>query len=856
MNIYNVPLKEDFFESFCNFFLKKHWDAFPNFSNFLIITASSSFSIRIKREFQKSSIILPSILSLSDVDASFITINGGYKFIVDFIEYTEVSDIKYHTILFDIVKEALPTLSNTGILNYINDFIEIENYIVANDLELLDLINKQQDKLANVASSVEASLSHFFLVLYNLQNYKNKNKILSRYQKNILFIKALTRLLPYLDYKEFYICGALGTNKVQDVLLTSCLNTAKSNIVLSGLELIEDINLNATLKPLLNLVNILQLGVHNVEHITYSSTAIKGEMFVKEYSDIPSSSSDVSMHILQILKESPNAKIGIISNEFDFANFLQISLKDLGLPFYTVFVRSIGDSAIFSLFKVFLELTIRFDIVSYINFLSNSLVSCSKCDVLRYKMEIANKNYQATLPFDIGQFVCEKGKTFEGFMLTILEIFQSTLTESVQLGDDFKFFQSFIQEICLEIGSFFANDYRVYIDLFNNHLKDTKYKPDSVLSNISILSPIEARFLKFDYLFITNLNLGIFPKTKKQNKIINNYLQDLLEIRKNEDDFAWFDFISFLYKSNYTVLSYTSSLFEEETALEPSFFLLHAIETFDIKPCNFEFIIDETSNYKLNMPMPKFYPNSFPSRVFVTAIEKLMNNPYDFYVNYILKAREEKEINQKLETNEIGVAFHTAIYHFFKYKNLIDDTLFKILKSKNRLEFYEFYKDQIVKIHNHFYLETLELESKSFVKQLMEEEILLPLKLSNIEFLLCARPDRIDFYEDKVNIIDYKFISGNINQGDIESGKKLQLGLEGMIIKNLFPYYKEEDINLYYYILDIKKGEVKKQQIHFQGVDFYYKMLFELFENIKFYNYRLDDKYKCSANLARIYDFL
>ena len=72
------------------------------------------------------------------------------------------------------------------------------------------------------------------------------------------------------------------------------------------------------------------------------------------------------------------------------------------------------------------------------------------------------------------------------------------------------------------------------------------------------------------------------------------------------------------------------------------------------KTQNYNQAIDPTDR-----PLPK--PIDRPKRMSVSAIEKLMENPYGFYANYILGLKKLEPIEAQLSNREFGIATHDTI---------------------------------------------------------------------------------------------------------------------------------------------------------------------------------------------------
>lgn len=864
MSIYDIPFFGDFSKVFCNFFLERHVQNSPNFCNFLILTPSYEMSALIRQGFMGSDILMPQILATAEISIEFFISSGKGKEIEHLLDFREVSDAHYQMLLFSKIKPEVQ-YSDADILGYVQDFIEIENCIYANDSSLKDVIYASDEKMFSFAQNFQDSIQSFFKIYEMWDEFRKKNKIYTRIQKNLLLLKELTNVVKDLPFDHIYICGANGTSKIQQNLLRAVLDHKSGHVFLSGLELDQKKAMGRL--ALANLLNNLDRKRDDVIWLS-SEKSEKSRLQQKsyekdeqkidfgqilrwtEYENIPFASEDIANHIVDILGKNPESQIGVISYASDSAKFLSAFLKERGIEVYDVFVRSFAESEMFNLFKLFLHSALdRKKSEYYISFIGHPFTIFEKQKVTEYKNALKRKSVPASLPFEIFVPYCAD-ISLADFLSESFSKFQDTLILEAKLSEDCKTLERFILNTKKDAEGFVVLKSSFYPFIINHFAKSLKTKAPKKGECVQILSPEEGRNLNFDYIFITDLSQKNIPTKGKSNKIIDGYLQEILGIKKDVASFEWLDFTSFLHKGRHVFLSYNASIFAEENAKNPSHFLLHAIDSYDIKENEYRFEVSR-EEFKPEKPSPAFNSALLPKVIFVTSIETLVNNPYHFYVKHVLNLHEDDEITDEINERDLGNIFHKAIYNFFDTGGGIYSGIEKDLTLNNNLEVLEFYGDNIREIEQEFKNERQALLALPHVFQLMEEKIFLNFKCNSFEFTLGAKPDRIDFYETEVVIIDYKVRSTEISKADLASGKKLQLFLQGMMISRLYPKYTQDMIKLYYYIVDIKTGKVIRQNVNFPGVLEVEDMLKALFENLKTFEYNLEDKYSSSAHIAR-----
>ena len=227
---------------------------------------------------------------------------------------------------------------------------------------------------------------------------------------------------------------------------------------------------------------------------------------------------------------------------------------------------------------------------------------------------------------------------------------------------------------------------------------------------------------------------------------------------------------------------------------------------------------DNTSQAK-DMLLRYYHPpchylqhKDLPQEVCVTAIEKLMCDPYLYYTNHILRLKPLQSMEEEELDKLFGIVLH-EVFSIVIYKTSLNieafinefSTIVSDILIKHNLNYVvikSFWLPKFLKIAKWFWhYEQGILPNR--LRVFTEVEGWIIIDLGRIKIKLCAKMDRIDLMKDgSVNIIDYK--SGILpSNKDIKIGVAPKLPLNALIIKNGYINDElldivDEKINLYY----------------------------------------------------------
>ncbi len=339
---------------------------------------------------------------------------------------------------------------------------------------------------------------------------------------------------------------------------------------------------------------------------------------------------------------------------------------------------------------------------------------------------------------------------------------------------------------------------------------------EQAYDTVTITSLLEARLLKFDLVIIPKLNHP-FPKINNSRFFIKPTEAQKIGLPKDDVliGYTHFDLSSHLVQKSFISRSEKEANESKIPAL-----IFEKITTFrrlkardDISAKYFAWY--DLANQAMQVssalrPVPN--PKTRPDRISISGVEKLMENPYGYYAQYILGLKKIDRIDYNLSNKEFGTAIHNTIRLAQPYvaeEEYIAE--FKKIFSKelgvyaNSIIAKNFWLPRIEKIAK--WVWQYESERKDEIKEVQKEQKL-NYKFDDINVFAIA--DRIEYLKNNsVKVIDYK--TGNIPQkNEVDSGVYPQLPIEGLIVYKLS---KVNEISGEYHALKTKKDPAEIKEI-------------------------------------------
>lgn len=331
-----------------------------------------------------------------------------------------------------------------------------------------------------------------------------------------------------------------------------------------------------------------------------------------------------------------------------------------------------------------------------------------------------------------------------------------------------------------------------YCDFILYAIQRAYYKKLTISgANIKILSPLEARFLKFDLCIMMGMEEGIFPPAFNDHRLFSNSLRKKYKWHYNRDSLthnAALDLGNALSQSK-LIISYSGKkptrwLRVLEMHLEGQ----HADSVHYTTPPSAPLSIKKSARIHRSIGNPSIQHR--PKSLTVSAIEMLMNDPYAYYARYILRLKRLNDIFDNVTAQSFGILLHEVLAQAVH----LEISLGQDQYIEQFMEIY--YRISIASIPNISLLNTLwEEKFKRIAIWLFynESQNINDRKFVHTEIAICthigdleirARVDRLDIMDDgRVKIIDYKtgIIPSNMA---VCKGLSPQLPLEGIILLN------------------------------------------------------------------------
>ncbi|MCR5193296.1 MAG: PD-(D/E)XK nuclease family protein [Bacteroidales bacterium] len=329
------------------------------------------------------------------------------------------------------------------------------------------------------------------------------------------------------------------------------------------------------------------------------------------------------------------------------------------------------------------------------------------------------------------------------------------------------------------------------------------------LNGIQILGMLETRSIDFDKVAILSVNEGKLPAARSNSSLIPFSLKRAfgLPTFEERDAVYAYNFYRLLQRSKEIWLLYSSDT-EDTGKGEPSRFILQIRDELSKRFKNIT-ISEETvavdNSTEKNGEEPAMVKNDkvikrleeMAKKGFSpSALNRYRGCPMQFYYTDILKIKEQEELSENLEENELGSLIHDILHTIY------DSSKNKIVKTETLENAYKdvdtmvdaLFNDKILKGRspegkNRLYSEVAKMQIKHFLKNEIKT-----LESHSIEIILAEDPmcesikmkigdiesevhiqgivDRVDKLDGTLRIADYK--SGGVQSSDLRAPIDIQ----------------------------------------------------------------------------------
>lgn len=345
----------------------------------------------------------------------------------------------------------------------------------------------------------------------------------------------------------------------------------------------------------------------------------------------------------------------------------------------------------------------------------------------------------------------------------------------------------------------YLNSVKTVLNLFTELANTTTLDFEgNAYNGPQIMGVLETRVLDFEHLIITSVNEGVFPSGKSNASFITYDLKQefQLPLYSEKDAIYTYHFYRMLQRAKTVALLYNAhsdginsgekSRFIRQLEFEnnPN----HTYEKVILSP---SVTIKTTSLKEIHKTeqvlarLKEIAKHGFSP----SALTSYIRNPIDFYFQKILKLSEFEEVEENIAANTLGTIVHDTLESFYKplegmvlnishleeMKRRIPLEVTKqfqktfhggtFSKGKNLIVF-EVAKRYILNFIN---LEIADVKAGNEIKiEQIETKLTLNIPIPELDFEvnIGGIVDRVDRYNGKIRIIDYK--TGSVKQTDLE----------------------------------------------------------------------------------------
>ena len=805
------------------------------------------------KKFIIKPLIAPEIVTISD-------------FIAELSEIESLSKTDLIYMFYQIYKESTPESTLESLNQFfswapalLTEFNEIDNQLV-NPKELFNFMNAI-DSIQTWGTSGKGDLSKYhFKLQKNVPSYYNLlYKTLLKKQKGypgLQLREAVQNLAFYSaqDLPYHFFVGFNALTRAEETIIQELISEEKAEIIWdidktfyedpyhsAGHFIRKYYNqwkvLNKEKKPQFQ---SLFSSPKKIEIISTAKNSIQAKTAVQIASDL--------------YKKNPTKSTVIVLGDESLLLPILSILPENEFPWNITMGYPLKETTLYSFFKLFFELHenrgeygFPFDDVYEFCKTTHSL------DLLKFNqpridhwIENSNRNFITSEELinknSIGSLLFSTFKGVEDFLRRIIKI---TSILKVQLLKQHE--QDFQIETCNQFLSIFNSLLNRFHQFnFMNSLTDIKIifeslveqesfkiKGDALGEGVQIMGLLESRLLDYDNVIITNVNEGILPFGKTSFSWIPFDVRKKFKMNTfiEQDHLFAYHFFRLLQRTKNIFLMYNATA-DGLFSGEPSRFL-RQIKLFNkplhnLKNTQLELSIPKLNNQGKIINKTKTILNHLTligqEGFSPSTLAQYIRNPYDFYVQRMLKVNPKIEVNHQLNVMDKGTLMHEVLENLYKpYISLIlkTESYDKMLKNlpnvleqlftekikngkkrtgKNALVFkvieevikrFLIAEKQQVSTGNEIQIISLEYKfSRSIYVKALDKKI-------NFKGTI----DRIDILNDTLRIIDYK--TGNINESDLsftlweelrlktKKSALFQVLLYAYILKNEF---KQKDV--------------------------------------------------------------
>lgn len=329
------------------------------------------------------------------------------------------------------------------------------------------------------------------------------------------------------------------------------------------------------------------------------------------------------------------------------------------------------------------------------------------------------------------------------------------------------------------------------------------------LNGLQVMGVLESRVLDFDNVIITSVNEGKFPGGKAQNSFIPYDVKKELGLPtfKEKDAIYTYHFYHLLQRAKNIYLLYNTDKEGLDAGEKSRFIRQLEVEqqanhnlTHTVYNANSVTTLDtEISIIKTESILNRLKEIATDKGFSPSSLISYIRNPYDFYLQRILRVREVDDVEENIAANTLGTIIHKVLENLYKpYINrvlLLEDCLAieKDIETQTKIEFKKTYKEGTVdKGKNLLAFEVAKRHVFNFIQQekaqlAKGDEIIVHYLEKPLEYTLedkrlpyaikiAGNADRIETRNGVIQIIDYK--TGKVEPKNLKIKELNEIGLD------------------------------------------------------------------------------
>ncbi len=335
--------------------------------------------------------------------------------------------------------------------------------------------------------------------------------------------------------------------------------------------------------------------------------------------------------------------------------------------------------------------------------------------------------------------------------------------------------------------------YAVYKELLSTENLDFKGEP---LQGLQLMGMLESRVLDFETVIISSVNEGILPSGKTSNSFIpfDVKIENNLPTYKEKDAVYSYHFFRLIQRAKNVYILYNTEP-DSFTGGEKSRFItqlevegIHNIKHTLVSP-NVPSFDNSLRNIKKTEAVMVKIKEVAEKGFSPSTLTSYIRNPIEFYYRKILRINQYEDVEETVALNTLGTVIHKTLEDFYRplentyltidvlkaLKPSIEKTVtyhFKDiykegdLKSGKNLIIFEIAKRYVTNFLN-LEIESLKQGNQIKILEIESENNKVRLDIPELNFpvYLTGKIDRIDEFNGKIRIIDYK--TGNVDESKL-----------------------------------------------------------------------------------------